>query len=190
MKCQAKTGANEQAIEREMFRSGAGRPPFRATPLTSTPNARAAALPCSGVPVGGDTSCSSSIASATVINTNLVLKRPTHVYYLTDEVLAVGSAYSYQNICDPISVTPFIRASWFGGHQPSHDATSVYERMSHTALLKSNKNYPIILICGPKQELKTWLHFSRCSQAVRPQGIALQSNLLVSSLTKETLERL
>ena len=118
MKCQAKTGANEQAIERE-FRSGAGRPPFRATPLTSME-----------------------------INTNLVLKRPTHVYYLTDEVLAVGSAYSYQNICDPISVTPFIRASWFGGHQPSHDATSVYERISHTALLKSNKNYPIILICG------------------------------------------
>ena len=66
MKCQAKTGANEQAIEREMFRSGAGRPPFRATPLTSTPNARAAALPRSGVPVGGDTSCSSSNASATV----------------------------------------------------------------------------------------------------------------------------
>lgn len=66
MKCQAKTGANEQAIEREMFRSGAGRPPFRATPLTSTPNAHAAALPRSGVPVGGDTSCSSSIASATV----------------------------------------------------------------------------------------------------------------------------
>ena len=66
------------------------------------------------------------------------------IYYLTDEVLAVGSAYSYQNICDPISVTPFIRASWFGGHLPSHDATSVYERISHTALLKSNKNYPII----------------------------------------------
>ena len=69
MKCQATTGANEQAIEREssiMFRSGAGRPPFRATPLTSTPNARAAALPRLGVPVGGDTSCSSSIASTTV----------------------------------------------------------------------------------------------------------------------------
>ena len=105
------------------------------------------------------------IETSMEINTNLVLKRPTHVYYLTDEVLAVGSAYSYQNICDPISVTP---ASWFGGHQPSHDATSVYERISHTSLTKITQ---YVVESSPKQELKTWLHFSRCSQAVRPQGI-------------------
>ena len=53
-----------------MFRSGAGRPPFRATPLASTPtSARAAALPSSGVPHGaaGDGGCTASATESAIL---------------------------------------------------------------------------------------------------------------------------
>ena len=59
-----------------MFRSGAGRPPFRATPLASIPST-SAALPSSGVPHGaaGDGGCTSPATESAILKELRNLKR-------------------------------------------------------------------------------------------------------------------
>ena len=58
-----------------MFRSGAGRPPFRATHLASTPtSARAAALPSSGVPHGAG-GCTASATESAILKEIRDMKR-------------------------------------------------------------------------------------------------------------------